>query len=67
MSHKLFQNKRYRKETVVGGISENVQNFIILVNTAKNSLHGNYHLDLSIPHMHLDLWSMEEYTEVKSL
>lgn len=43
MSHKLFQNKRPRKETVVGGVSDNAQNFIILINTANNSLRGNPH------------------------
>ena len=43
MSHKLFQNKRPRKETVVGDVSDNAQNFIILINTANNSSRGNPH------------------------
>lgn len=43
MSHKFFQNKRHRKETVVSGVSDNAQNFIILINTVNNSLHGNPH------------------------
>lgn len=43
MSHEFFQNKRHRKETVVGGVSDNAQNFIILINTVNNSLRGNPH------------------------